>query len=182
MFKPHLNTCSYCGNNCMVVVKKLLCMKCNERIKKEKKALRAFPPKTFTPKTQEKKQKIFDELKLKYQTKKLKQKPLKRTAIKKKFPKSKGKIDLFHEIYEECGGICRITGEWFPFDINSCMHILSHGAYGQFEMEKKNIWFVNPRIHHLYDNSSQEKLLAEFPRAIIIYEEKEKLKIEHKER
>lgn len=38
---------------------------------------------------------------------------------------------------------------------------------------------VKPEIHDLYDNSSKEKLLAKYPKAIIIYERKDKLRYQY---
>lgn len=178
-FEIHRGICSCgCGREGIVCIKKGYIVQCNHRIKNQGKIK---VPKIIVPKTAEEKHKIFDKLKKQFDSRKLKQKPLKRKAIKKKFRKSKGKLSLFEQIYEECGGICFITGDWFPFDINSFMHILSHGAFERFEFYKKNIPFVNPRIHHLYDNSSKEKLLQEFPEAIKIYEMKDLLKIEYKD-
>lgn len=39
MFKPHLNICSDCGNESIVVVKKMLCARCNHKQKEAKKKL-----------------------------------------------------------------------------------------------------------------------------------------------
>ena len=37
MFKPHTNICSQCGDEALVVVKKLLCARCNHKNKEAKK-------------------------------------------------------------------------------------------------------------------------------------------------
>ena len=100
-------------------------------------------------------------------------------GIKKKFPKSQGKMQLFRKIYDKCGGVCMVTGIRFPFNITSFAHVLSHGAYGRFELYEKNILFVNPRIHTLYDCENKAKLIKEFPEARMIYDLKEILKQEY---
>lgn len=40
MFQPHLNNCSNCGNFTLVVVKKMLCQKCNHELKQSKKGFK----------------------------------------------------------------------------------------------------------------------------------------------
>lgn len=109
----------------------------------------------------------------------LKRTAIGRTVIKKKPRKPTGELPLFIKIYVELGGICQVTKKWIPFDVWSFMHILSKGAYESLRLKKKNILMVDKRIHDLYDNSSKEKLLKEFPEAIIIYELKQKLKQEY---
>lgn len=48
MFKPHKNICSSCGNEAIVVVKKILCAKCNHEQKQAKrKAAGKKPSKSF---------------------------------------------------------------------------------------------------------------------------------------
>ena len=105
---------------------------------------------------------------------------LKRTSIKRKAGEPKNKPAFFLEIFQSCQGLCMVTGEPFPLDNSfSFMHILGHGAFPNFEFYKKNVWFVNPRIHTLYDNVGAQKLLEEFPQAIMIYDLAELLKIEY---
>lgn len=95
------------------------------------------------------------------------------------FKKPTGELAVFKEIYVEQKGCCKITGKKIDFHPDCFMHILSKGAYPNFRLYKKNIWFVEDEIHYLYDNSSQEKLLQHYPGAIKIYEQKDVLKIEY---
>ena len=88
-----------------------------------------------------------------------------------------GQLSLFKEIFIAQKGKCMITGEEIPFHPNCFMHLLSKGAYPKFKLYKPNIWLVLEEIHYLYDNSSIEILLDQYPAAKIIYEKKEDLKI-----
>ena len=74
---------------------------------------------------------------------------------------------------------CELTGKPLDFNVNCFAHILGKGAYPSFRLYKPNIIMVQARVHHLYDNSSKEKLLAEFPQAVKIYEAKDKLRYEY---
>ena len=96
-------------------------------------------------------------------------------GIKKEYKKT-GELELFHKIYEDRGGICCITKEPIDFNVNCFMHVLSKGAFRSYRLLEWNILLVQRRIHHLYDNEGRDKLLAEFPGAIIIYELKDELK------
>jgi hypothetical protein len=104
---------------------------------------------------------------------------VKRSFIKPKPRKTTGEYTLFLKIYAERKGICQITGEQIPFNINSFLHILGKGAYPSLRLLENNILMVKSEIHHLYDNSSKEKLLEKYPRAYIIYELKDKLRYEY---
>lgn len=90
-----------------------------------------------------------------------------------------GELALFKEIFIERKGVCEITGQKIEFHPISFMHILAKGAYPRFRLKKDNILMVIPDIHELYDNGSKEYLLSVYPEAIIIFEEKELLKIEY---
>jgi hypothetical protein len=90
--------------------------------------------------------------------------------------KTTGEAELFQRIYDQRGGICCITGEHLEYDVNCFMHVLSKGAFRSYRLFEWNILLVKRRIHHLYDNEGRDKLLAEFPGAIIIYELKDELK------
>ena len=105
-------------------------------------------------------------------------KPSKKTSIKTN-RKPSGELKLFLEIYSERKGICEITGKQLPFDVNSFAHVLSKGAYPSLRLDPDNICFCDKEIHHLYDNSSREKLLEKFPEAIVIYERKEALRYKY---
>jgi len=105
---------------------------------------------------------------------------LKRTALKKKWPEPKGKREFFRSIWEKCGGLCMVTGHPFPMNSSySYMHVLAHGPFERFEFYEKNVLFVNPRIHTLYDNVGKTKLLEEFPEAAWIFDLKEILLMEY---
>ena len=101
---------------------------------------------------------------------------IKRSSIKKKFPKPTGEKALNDKIYVERGGVCGITGLPVPNKPINFLHVLSKGAFPKFRLKRYNVLLVVERIHDLYDNSSKEKLLAEFPKAIRIYQLKEILK------
>lgn len=105
-------------------------------------------------------------------------KPLKRTTVKQKPKKATGELKLFMQIYADRKGKCEITGKQIPFDVNNFAHILSKGAYPSYRLNPENIIHVMPEIHHLYDNSDKESLLNKYPKAVIIYDKKEKLRYE----
>jgi len=105
--------------------------------------------------------------------------PKKKKGLKQKERKPTGELALFKEIFLERNGKCQITGRDVIFDPMSFMHILSKGAYPKFRLKKENILLVEPEIHYIYDNSDKETLLFEYPKAKIIYEIKEELKIEY---
>lgn len=97
-------------------------------------------------------------------------KPLKRAR------KATGELELFKSIYVELNGKCQITGKQLPFNVCNFAHALSKKAYPSFRLLRENICHCDPQIHFLYDNSSKEKLLAYEPRAILLYELKDKLR------
>lgn len=101
---------------------------------------------------------------------------LNKSPLKQKIRKPTGELKLFLEIYNARSAKCEITGEDLRFDVNCFAHILSKGAYPNFRLNAANIIMVKADIHHLYDNSSQEKLLDKYPGAKIIYQRKEILK------
>lgn len=108
--------------------------------------------------------------------------PNKNKAPQKPLFKAKkvtGELELFKEIYEEVKGICQLTGRVIPFNVRNFAHVLSKGAYNSLRLYKSNILHIDPRAHHLYDCSSKEKLLSEFPTANLIYELKDKLRYEY---
>jgi len=107
-------------------------------------------------------------------------KGIKKTAIKQTITSPSGKREFFRDIFNKCGGLCMITEKPFPMNNSySYMHVLSHGGYDRFEFYEKNVLFVNPRIHVLYDCNDKEGLLKEFPEAAWIYDLKEILKMEY---
>lgn len=93
--------------------------------------------------------------------------------------KPKGELSLFLDLYKERGDRCQITGEWIAFNVSCFMHILSKGAYESYRLNPANILIVKKEIHELYDCSSKEKLLKEYPNASIIYELKDQLRYEY---
>ena len=90
--------------------------------------------------------------------------------------KTTGELKLFLQLYAERKGRCEITGQLIPFDVNNFAHILGKKAYPSLRLDPDNIIHVKPEIHHLYDNSSKEKLLEKYPAAIKIYEKKNELR------
>ena len=103
-------------------------------------------------------------------------KPIKSKQIKPKIRKPTGELQLFLKRYSECKGLCQITNKQIPFSVDCFMHILGKGSYPSLRLNEDNFLFVNSRIHQLYDCEGKEKLLREFPEAIIIYELKDKLR------
>lgn len=98
---------------------------------------------------------------------------------KRRIRKPTGEYQLFLKLYAIRNGRCEITNEQIPFNVSSFAHILSKGAYPRYRLNPDNIIMVKTRIHELYDNSSKEKLLNEFPAAIVIYDKKNKLKYQY---
>lgn len=140
-------------------------LKFNPQPKPEKEPKKANKPLKRTP--------------LKRSQKPLKKTPLKKVALEKKPKQPSGEYELFLKIYAEQKGKCEITHRQIPFDVWSFMHVLSKKAYPSFRLKRENIMMVDRKIHELYDNSSQEKLLESFPKAIVVYERKEQLKQEY---
>ena len=103
-------------------------------------------------------------------------KPPKSKRIKTKIRKPTGELQLFLKRYSECKGLCQITNKQIPFSVDCFMHILGKGSYPSLRLNEDNFLFVNSRIHQLYDCEGKEKLLREFPEAIVIYELKDKLR------
>ena len=106
----------------------------------------------------------------------LKTTPVRNSQIKNKPRKPTGELQLFMKIFAECKGVCEITNKQIPFNVSSFLHILGKGAYPSLRLVRENIKFVDPRIHDLYDNQGREKLLKQFPEAVIIYELKDELR------
>lgn len=138
-----------------------------------------FNPQPKPEKTPKKEKKPLKRTPLKRSQKPLKRTPLKKVALVKKAKSPSGEYELFLKIYAEQKGKCEITGKQIPFDVWSFMHVLSKKAYPSFRLKRENIMMVDRKIHELYDNSSQEKLLEAFPQAIVVYERKQQLKQEY---
>lgn len=105
--------------------------------------------------------------------------PSRNSSFGKKARKTTGELKLFLKIYAERNGLCEITGEPIQFSPSCFAHILAKGAYPGYRLNPENIIMVKTRIHELYDNSSKERLLQEFPEAKVIYEMKDKLRYEY---
>ena len=105
--------------------------------------------------------------------------PKLKTGLKQKAKEPTGELKFFKEIFIERNGLCEITGAKIEFHPISFMHMLSKGAYPKFRLKKENVMMVIPNIHHVYDNGNREYLLHLYPKAKIIYDKKEALKIEY---
>jgi hypothetical protein len=101
---------------------------------------------------------------------------MQRSSIKQKVREPTGELELFKRIFKKRGGKCCITDEVLQFHVECFAHVLSKGAFPSFRLEEYNIVLVQRKIHRMYDNGSKEDLLAEFPRAAILYELKDALK------
>lgn len=111
-------------------------------------------------------------------------KPMKKVSDKNKdektgFKKPSGELQMFKELYKERGGKCQVTGQAIDFHPISFLHIIGKGPYPKFRLNKDNIYMVIPEIHLLYDCASKLHLLSKYPKAEIIYELKEILKIKY---
>lgn len=155
MFKPFRGICSCgCGKEGIICVVKGYTQKCNYRIKNENKKQSV---KSVLPKTSQQKQKIFKELKAKYQSK-----PLKRVPLKKKFPKKTGERELFLEIWNERLHYCTnqncksYLGEE-PLT-HFFAHIKSKGAHNELRLDKSNICLLCFYCHYTYDNGDRRKI------------------------
>lgn len=100
-------------------------------------------------------------------------------GLRNKAKEPTGELALFKKIFLKRKGKCQITGQEVEFHPISFMHVLSKGAYPKYRLREDNIFLVVPEIHELYDNSSKEHLLSVYPKAWIIFDKKEELKIEY---
>lgn len=98
------------------------------------------------------------------------------SKVGNKKPKPTGEFKLFMQIFAETKGVCRITGKQLKFDVSNFAHVLSKGSFAKYRLYKPNIIQMDPSIHHLYDSSSEEILLAKFPKAQLILDVKKTLK------
>lgn len=110
--------------------------------------------------------------------------PKKYSQPKEKKPLSKnrkvtGELALFKEIFLKRGGRCEITGVQLIFNPSCFIHVLSKGAYPKFRLKEDNIVLADENVHHLYDCSNKEYLLSVYPKAILLYNKKDELKIEY---
>lgn len=159
-FKIHRGICSCgCGKEGIVCIKKGWIQECNERIKKEKKA--ASPRMKPLPiANQREKKKAFEELKNKYQ---LKRTSLKRTELKKKFPKATGEKELFLEIWEERPHYCTNINCKEYLGEEPLTHYFSHmkskGAHNELRLDKQNITLLCFDCHYIYDNGDRTKII-----------------------
>lgn len=98
------------------------------------------------------------------------------SSIKQKKREPTGEYKLFLSIYAERQGRCEITGEQIKFDVSNFSHILAKGAYPAYRLNPMNIAHIKPEIHSLYDTTDKETTLRHYPKAIVLYERKERLK------
>lgn len=104
---------------------------------------------------------------------------LKRTALKQKPRKETGELEFMRSEFEKRGGVCEITDALLEFSHFCCHHILPKSHYKKWRLLAKNLIIIDPEIHYLFHNASKEYLLSIFPKAIVLYERKESLKIEY---
>lgn len=106
-------------------------------------------------------------------------KGLKRTAIKNKLKEPTGELEFMQTEFEIRGGKCEITGEQLEFSPAVCHHLLNKNNYKRFRTYAPNLIIIKDEIHYLYHNASREYLLQQYPKAIILFERMEQLRIEY---
>ena len=73
--------------------------------------------------------------------------------------------DLYTQIWKERPHFCEVTGENLFFQEESDLwrscfaHLFPKGKFPKWRSDKNNILLMHPSIHHLYDNSTKEKLI-----------------------
>lgn len=156
MFKPHQNFCVKCGDKKLIVVKAMLCAKCNHDIKQEKKKDEVrIKPRIQPIANREEKIKTFGELKQKYE---LKRTPLKRTALKKKFPKNTGQLEVFNRIWATREHRCEVCDE--PIrrvdgGVRMFSHVVSKGSYKDLMLDEENILLMGDGLYGNCDHHTE---------------------------
>lgn len=107
-------------------------------------------------------------------------KGLKRTAIKKKPVVNTEQLDTMIEVFYERGAICEITGEYLgEFDPFCVHHLVNKNSYKRFKCYKPNMIVIHPDIHYSYHNNDREYVLSMWPKAIVLYDRAEEMRIEY---
>ena len=181
-FKIHRGICSCgCGKEGIVCVRAGYIQSCNFRIKKEKKnaSPRMKPIQIADPKD---KMKAFAELKQKYELKKT---PLKRTALKKKFPKNTGQLEVFNHIWSTREHKCEVCGQSIKRvngSVGIFSHVLSKGSYKELMLDEENILlkgdglYGNCDCHFRWENRTAEMRNIEMWRPIFLLQDALKIK------
>lgn len=104
--------------------------------------------------------------------------PLPRKALSKKRSKT-GELEVFVQIFEERRGRSEITGDSLIFDVRCFAHVLNKDVYERWRLNKMNILLVESRFHTLYDHSTKDKALIEFPNCEWVYLYHDKLKAQY---
>lgn len=94
---------------------------------------------------------------------------IKKTAIKKKFPKVSGQYALFLAIAKTRKHICFVTKERVDIynpdgslNVKCFAHVVSKGSRKDLVLLDKNIVIVTPRVHEIYDKgNAQERIEME---------------------
>jgi hypothetical protein len=94
-------------------------------------------------------------------------------------PKGTEQIDLMREVFKERGGCCEITGEDLDWSPSCVHHILPKGSHPRFKLYKPNLIVIHPELHYAIHNCSKEYVLQIWPKAIVLYDRAEQLKIEY---
>lgn len=105
---------------------------------------------------------------------------LKRTPIKKKPVGNTDQVDVMREVFYERGSKCEITGEPLgDFDPFCVHHYLSKRTYSRFKLEKRAMIVIHPDIHYAYHNNDRAYVLSMWPKAIVLYDRADALRIEY---
>lgn len=110
-------------------------------------------------------------------------KPLRRTGIKKKFPKASGEAVIFTMIANTRGNKCQVCGKQIiEFGAGNFSHLLSKGTRPDLRLNPKNILIMcfnmnGSGCHNRYDTIAESKLLeANYKMWKPIFELRDKLK------
>jgi hypothetical protein len=105
---------------------------------------------------------------------------LKRTALNKKPKGNTDQLDTMIEVFNERGATCEITGEYLgEFDPFCVHHLLNKNNYKRFRCYKPNMIVIHPDIHYAYHSNDREYVLSMWPKAIVLYDRAEELRIEY---
>jgi hypothetical protein len=107
---------------------------------------------------------------------------LKRTPLRKKFPKNTGQLKTFNEIWNERAHYCQVCrDELKVFNKDFFSHLLPKKNYTYYINNKENIWLMccnrRNKCHDLWHNATKEMKKEEM--WISVFREYDRLKTEY---